>query len=176
MILKASAANGPLSSAGRVPSVGSVSPLAGGISPVTGGTSSGEGSISMTASSSGCTPLFLNEEPASTGVTLVDSVAWRSASFSFSTGISSSPRNASMIPSSKSAAASIRAARNSSALSTRPAGISSTSNSVPSSSFQTRAFIVTRSTTPRKSPSDPIGSWIGTALAPRRSFIVSTAL
>ena len=54
--------------------------------------------------------------------------------------------------------------------------MSTTSNSVPSSSFQTSAFIVTRSTTPRKSPSDPIGSWIGTGLAPRRSFIVSTAL
>ena len=81
-----------------------------------------------------------------------------------------------MISSSKSAAASTSAARYSSALSARSAGISSTSNSVPSSSFQTSAFISTRSTTPRKSPSAPIGSWIGTGLAPRRSFIVSTAL
>ncbi len=50
------------------------------------------------------------------------------------------------------------------------------SNSVPSSSFQTRAFISIRSTTPMKSASLPIGSWIGSGLAPSRSFIVSTAL
>ncbi len=86
MILNASAAKGPLSSAGRVPSVGSVSPLAAGISPVTAGTSSGEGSISMTASSSGCTPLFLKDEPARTGVIAVERVALRSASFSFASG------------------------------------------------------------------------------------------
>ena len=44
------------------------------------------------------------------------------------------------------------------------------------------AFIVTRSTMPLKSPSAPIGSWIGIALpapsvlpsAPRRSFMVWT--
>ena len=71
MILKARAAKGPLSSAGRSASVGSSSPLPAGTRPVTGGTSSGEGSSSTTASSSGCTPLFLNEEPQRTGVTLV---------------------------------------------------------------------------------------------------------
>ena len=35
--------------------------------PVTGGMSSGDGRKSTTASSSGCTPLFLNAEPQMTG-------------------------------------------------------------------------------------------------------------
>ncbi len=38
----------------------------------------------------------------------------------------------------------------------------------------TLAFISTRSTTPSKSPSEPIGSWIGMTRAPRRSSIVRT--
>ena len=42
-----------------------------------------------------------------------------------------------------------------------------------SSSSQTRAFILIRSTTPRKWPSAPIGSWMTAALAPRRSSIES---
>jgi hypothetical protein len=36
------------------------------------------------------------------------------------------------------------------------------------------AFILTRSTTPSKSSSAPIGSWIGTGLARRRVRIIST--
>ena len=55
------------------------------------------------------------------------------------------------------------------------AGMSCSSHSVPSSSFQTSARSVTRSTTPLKSASAPIGSWIGSGCAPRRSFIVFTA-
>ena len=46
----------------------------------------------MTASSSGCTPLFLKDEPHSTGVSLVDSVALRIAFLSASSGISASSR------------------------------------------------------------------------------------
>ncbi len=38
----------------------------------------------MTASSSGWTPLFLKAEPASTGVTVLSSVAARSARFNIS--------------------------------------------------------------------------------------------
>ena len=49
----------------------------------------------MTASSSGCTPLFLNEEPHSTGVSLVDSVALRIAAFSVSAGTSASSSSSS---------------------------------------------------------------------------------
>ena len=46
----------------------------------------------MTASSSGWTPLFLNEEPHSTGVSWLESVAWRIALLSVSTGTSASSR------------------------------------------------------------------------------------
>ena len=49
------------------------------------------------------------------------------------------------------------------------------SNSVPSSSFQTSALFSIRSTTPWKLSSAPIGSWIGSGWAPRRSLIVWTA-
>ena len=90
MILKASAANGSESSAWR--SAGrSSSPLTGS-RPSTGGTSSGLGRKSMTASSSGWTPLFLNEEPHRTGVSLISSVALRIAARSSSAGISASSR------------------------------------------------------------------------------------
>ena len=50
--------------------------------PSTGGTSSGLGRKSITASSSGCTPLFLKDEPHSTGVSLISSVALRIAATS----------------------------------------------------------------------------------------------
>ncbi len=81
-----------------------------------------------------------------------------------------------MSSSSVSATASIMAVRYSSAFSCSSAGMSTTSYFSPSfvSPRQTLAFISTRSTTPSKSPSEPIGSWIGTTLAPRRSFIVCT--
>ncbi len=92
MTLKASAAKGASSSAGRSASWPSSSPLAAGSTPVTGGTSSGEGSSSTIASSSGCTPLFLNEEPQSTGVTLVSRQARCRELAIRSWGISSSAR------------------------------------------------------------------------------------
>ena len=60
--------------------------------PSIGGTSSGLGRKSSTASSSGCTPLFLKDEPQSTGVSLMSSVALRIAATSFSFGISASSR------------------------------------------------------------------------------------
>jgi hypothetical protein len=100
MTLKASAANGAESSAGRSPSTSSAWPLPAGMTPVTGGTSSGEGSSSTIESSSGCTPLFLNEVPQRTGVTLVSMVARRRLVMILSCGISSSPRKASISSSS----------------------------------------------------------------------------
>ena len=54
------------------------------------------------------------------------------------------------------------------------AGISVLSKTLPASSRQMSACIVTRSTTPWKSASLPIGIWIGTGRAPRRSRIMST--
>src|SRR3954453_14292601 len=74
MTLKASAAKGS-SSAARRESSCSVR----GSMPCTGGTSSGLGRYVTTASSSGCTPLFLNAEPARIGVTVMSSVAGRGA-------------------------------------------------------------------------------------------------
>ena len=91
MILKASAENGSSSDAWRTAARSSSSPLTGSW-PSTGGTSSGEGRKSITASSSGCTPLFLKDEPHSTGVILISSVALRMALTRRSFGISCSSR------------------------------------------------------------------------------------
>jgi len=53
--------------------------------------------------------------------------------------------------------------------------MSTTSNSAPSdSSRHLIAFIATRSTTPTKSLSMPIGSWQTSGTAPSRSTIMST--
>ncbi len=90
MILNASALNGSESSALRTTSRSS--PPLTGSRPTIGGTSSGEGRYAMTASSSGCTPLFLNEEPHRTGVIWLESVALRMASTSRGAGISCSSR------------------------------------------------------------------------------------
>ena len=54
------------------------------------------------------------------------------------------------------------------------AGMSVLSKTLPASSRQISACIVTRSTTPWKSASLPIGIWIGTGRTPRRSRIMST--
>src|SRR5579862_5202758 len=62
MILKARPANGALSSAGRV--TVSFDPI---FVHSTGGMSSGDGRYETTASSRGCTPLFLKADPHSTG-------------------------------------------------------------------------------------------------------------
>src|SRR5919198_762344 len=130
----------------------------------------------MTASRSGWTPLFLNAEPSSTGVTLMSSVAARSARRSMS-GVtdSSSTRNVSISSSSWSATASISWWWYSCACSSSSVGISPVSIFVPRSSAQVTARISTRSTIPRKCSSWPTGSWIGTGRAPRRSTIDCTA-
>ena len=65
--------------------------------------------------------------------------------------------------------------RHSAAFSFMSSGMSVTSNLAPSdSSFQTIAFIWTRSTTPLKSDSVPIGSWSTAGVAPSCSMIVLT--
>ena len=79
MILNTRAANGALSSAGRT----TVWSLWGSI-PSMGGMSSGDGRYSTTASSSGCTPLFLKALPQITGCTLLVIVARRRAALSSS--------------------------------------------------------------------------------------------
>ncbi len=77
MILKARPANGWLSSAERAMSRVSVSSP--GLKPMYGGTSSGVGRKSITAFSIGCTPLFLNAEPQSTGTNFIASVPLRTS-------------------------------------------------------------------------------------------------
>ena len=103
-------------------------------------------------------------------------VSLRSAPLISSMVSSSPPKYFSSSASSVSATASSILVRYSAALSAMSAGMSTTSYFSPSlvSPRQTLAFISTRSTTPSKSPSEPIGSWIGMTRAPRRSSIVRT--
>ena len=74
-----------------------------------------------------------------------------------------------MSSSSNSATRSMRSWWPAWAASTSSAGMSSTVNSVPSVFEYVIAFISTRSTIPEKCSSSPIGTWIGTGRAPRRS-------
>ena len=87
MILNARAENG--SDADGLRSAGS--PFLS--SPVTGGRSSGDGMYQHTASSRGCTPLFLKAVPLRIGTTPWLIVASRSAA-RVSSGVISSPSNA----------------------------------------------------------------------------------
>ena len=90
------------------------------------GTSTGLGRYARTASSSGCTPLFLNAVPVSTGVSLLARVARRMPATSCSSVGSSPSRYSSMISSSASATVSISLSRHSAAISVCEAGMSST--------------------------------------------------
>lgn len=130
----------------------------------------------MTASSMGCTPLFLNALPHSTGYSSLLTVSLRIAPLISSTESSSPPKYFSSSASSLSATVSSSLVRYSSALSARSAGMSSTSYFSPRavSPRHTLAFISTRSMMPMKSFSAPIGSWITSGLAPRRSSMVRT--
>ena len=87
MTLNASAEKGAFGSGSRV-----TSSSVPGMVPAAGWTSRGDGSRSMMASSSGWTPLFLKEEPHSTGVIAIASTAVRIAPTSRSFGISSPSR------------------------------------------------------------------------------------
>lgn len=89
------------------------------------GMSSGDGRYSTTASSMGCTPLFLNAEPVSTGFALPAIVARRMPALISSIESSSPSRYFSMISSSFSASVSRSVERQSSASSCSSAGISS---------------------------------------------------
>ena len=170
MILKARAANGVVSLAGRV-----ASSFLSGRRPFTGGTSTGDGKYSTTASRSGCTPRFLNAEPQSTGTIDIASVPLRIAARSSSSPIVPPSRYFSINDSSASAAASMSFSRYSSACGRMSAGMSSSRYLAPRlSSSHTTAFIVMRSMTPRYLSSLPSGSCTGTAFARRRSFIMAT--
>ncbi len=169
MILNASALNGALSDASRVSSLPSAS------RPWTGGLSSGDGKYSTTASSSVCTPLFLNALPQSTGTIFDSRVPLRTAALSSGTVTSLPSRYFSSSPSSNSAAASSSLSRPSAAASANSAGIGPALKLAPRlSSSQINACIVTRSMIPRKFSSLPTGRLTGIAFARRRSFIMST--
>jgi hypothetical protein len=107
-------------------------------------------------------------------------VSLRMPALSSSRVSSSPPRYFSMSSSSASATDSTSWFRYSSALSWRSAGISSISYLAPmetsplESPGHTKAFMVSRSTTPVNADSEPIGSCITSGLAPRRLMMVST--
>ena len=131
----------------------------------------------MTASSRGWTPLFLKDEPHSTGVSLVERVAARIAFLSTSTGTSCSFED--QLEQSVVVVGDL--------LEQVLAGAGGRFREVlrdldrlpvpcPCRPCRRWPSSSTRSITPRKSPSAPIGSWIGTGWAPRRSIIVCTPM
>ena len=154
MILKARAEKGSLSSALR----SSMSSGWFGRCPSVGGRSSGLGRKSTTASSMGCTPLFLKADPHRTGTTAAASVAVRRARRRSTAVMGSSARYFSMMVSSKLDTTSMSWWRASSASAARFSGMSRVSHSSPMSEDQTRAFSSSRSTTPLNSDSAPMGS------------------
>src|SRR6056297_3091333 len=172
-ILKASAANGALSSASRVARVRSLSSN----SPSIARTSVGDGRYSITASSTACTPLFLNALPPSTGTNSLANVRIRIPRL-ISASVSSVPsRYLSIYSSVASAALSMRNSRISATCSAMSAGTSWYSKVIPWSSwFQMMHLFLTRSTTPLKSSSEPIVICNGTALAFSRSLNCFTTL
>ena len=134
-----------------------------GLVPCVGGMSSGLGRKSMTASSIGWTPLFLNAEPHRIGTKSNARVPLRMARLTSSSVTSSPARYFSISSSSLVAMVSSSASRYSSACSTMSAGMSTSSHLAPSSSScQMSAFILTRSTRPTNGlllsgPPAPIG-------------------
>ena len=135
--------------------------------------SSGDGKYLQTQSSKNWTPLFLNAEPQTIGIILISWAAFLNASWISSSEIESgSSKNFSSRLSSYSATASIRLARYFSTSAFISSGISTTSNVEPLfSSCHIIAWFLTKSTTPLKSSSSPIGKTIGTALDFNISFI-----
>ena len=129
----------------------------------------------MTASSTACTPLFLNAEPQVTRQISFLSARWRRPAL-ISSLLSSAPSRYLFSSSSlASTAASTILARHFSHSARMSAGISRYSKRVPwVASSQQISFIWTRSTTPAKRSSAPIGSWMGTGLPLRRVAICST--
>ena len=142
--------------------------------PIVGGTSSGDGRNSVTASSIGWMPLFFRAEPVSTGTNFDWSVP-RRRPWRISSVVSASPSRYLWVSvSSASATTSIIFSRHFAASAWSGSGISTTSIFEPRSSRYRIAFISMRSMTPSKRSSLPIGIWIGTGRAPRRSTIMST--
>ena len=124
----------------------------------------------MTASSIGWTPLFLNADPVSTGTKWPASVPRRMTCLRSASLIGSSPRYFSRTSSSSPQTVSSSLCRHSSASASCAGSMSRSWYTAPfSSPSHTIAFILTRSMTPLKSASLPIGSWTtaGRRLQPR---------
>ena len=138
--------------------------------------SAGEGRKSTTASRSGWIPLFLKAAPQQTGTTFMERVCLRRAA-TISPGENAAPsRYFCMIASSTSARDSMSFSRAARASSWISAGMSRIENSAPRpSTSYIIACMAMRSTMPRNFSSAPTGIWTGTALAPNRSRIISTA-
>lgn len=160
LTLKASAVNGASGSAAT--------------SPRTGGMSEGAGRYATTASSSGSMPRSRYAEPHRTTTASPERVRSRSASVSVPADSAPSAQNSSRAPGCSSATVSSRCRLRRRASSRSSSG---TGRSVyaPVPSGHTYARIRTRSTTPVKPSSRPMGSWTGSGTAPRRVRIDSTA-
>ena len=122
----------------------------------------------------GCTPLFLNAEPHSTGTKLKVRAPARMARWMSATESSSSARYFSISSSSSVATTSSSLARHSSAWASSSVGIGTSCHSSPLPSSQTLALMVTRSMMPLKWPSAPMGSWMTAGVDSRRSSIIFT--
>ncbi|MNL38287.1 hypothetical protein D3C87_1604870 [compost metagenome] len=127
----------------------------------------------MTPSSMSWTPLFLNAEPQVAGTMRLAMVPLRRPSMISSSLSSPVSRYLLSSSSSPSAAASTICPRYMVHSSSKSAGTSTSWMSVPMSLVYMKAFIFTRSTMPLKLSSAPIGYWMGTTFALRRSFIMS---
>mmetsp|Transcript_44182 Transcript_44182/g.51781 ORF Transcript_44182/g.51781 Transcript_44182/m.51781 type:complete len:260 (-) Transcript_44182:607-1386(-) len=152
--------------------------------PLIAATSTGLGIKSMTASRSGCTPLFLNAVPVSTGTNSSARVPFLISFLSVSTSGMLPSKYSISASSSCSTASSTSSSRYISAFSfnsssTRGISLHSASGmrsklAPRSSPLHTIASMVIKSITPRKSPSEPIGSCKIAGVAPRSSFMVLT--
>ncbi len=119
--------------------------------------------------------MFLNAEPVSTGTKCPASVPLRMTFFRSASVSGSSLRYFSSTSSSSALTVSSSLWRHWSASACWSAAISSSWYLAPlSSPSQMIAFILTRSTTPLKPPSVPIGSWMTAGVASRRLSIIST--
>ena len=143
--------------------------------PLIAATSVGPGKKLTTESRRGCTPLFLKAEPHKIGTKADLTVPLRIHAINVSSFGSFPSKYSSIALSSCSTATSIKVSRYFNAVSFSSDGISAYSYSAPSvSSFQITALNFIRSTTPTKSDSDPIGSWVINGEAPKRSVIMPT--
>ena len=128
------------------------------------GRSTGDGSSARIASSSCCDPTFSTADVQTSGKIFAAAVADRRPVTSSSSVSVPASKNFSISFSSFSATISTSASRAASTAPAMAAGTAPSVNAPLSSVLNVNAFFVTRSTTPLKFLSSPIGIWIGTML------------